>query len=158
MKTYFKDITSRANHFFNILPIDWQEGIVPFWDKYSSTSKIFCLEKEEKIIGGGIIFYQTAPDTLIYANEAKKLFDEGLIYFGFLWIEPEHRGNDLGTFWLSQLKNCFPKTHFWLSIEEFELMHFYEKNGFKLFKEINLPHGKEWIMVSKEFIPPQEQI
>jgi diamine N-acetyltransferase len=154
----FIDSTEKPNSFFNILPENWKVEITPFWEDYKNSSIIYTLEIEEMVIGGGIVFSKVSPDSQAYKRDAQQLFQRGLLYFGFLWINPEHRGNDFGSVWISELKRFHPKKKFWLSIEEEGLKKFYEKNDFKTFKEVSLPSIKEWIMVPKDFKPLQEPI
>lgn len=94
----FIEVTNTPNIFFDILPADWSEGIAPVWTAYSSTSRIFCLKMNGQIVGGGIVFRTIAPDTLDEAL-AQTLYDDGLLYIGFLWISEEFRGCNLGSMW-----------------------------------------------------------
>lgn len=145
------DLTDHPEDFFGLLPEDWRVGIEPFWPEYQSSSKIFGIEQEGQVAGGGILFTTVSPDTLSYKEEAQRLFHLGLHYFGFLWIDPEHRGKSLGSFWIKEVQNRHPDNPLWLSIEEKDLQSFYEKNGFTMYKEVHNDSGtKEWIMVPKE--------
>lgn len=132
--------------FFEILPEDWQEGIVPHWGKYQETSKIFIVESDGEVLGGGIVFSMVSPDTLAYKEEAQRWFDKGYLYIGFLWISEKHRDKKLGTRWLQYLFELFPQQNFWLSIEEYDLVSFYKRNGFKVIKKIISAQSEEWIL------------
>jgi len=143
----FRDLSASARLFFNILPTDWQEGIVPFWKDYQSSTQVFVLRKEHRIAGGGLVFSRPAPDTLIYKEEAQNWFDKGYLYIGFLWIDEQFRNRQLGSYWLHQLFRQNPGQKFWLAIEEEGLASFYSKNGFYLKKIIHLTDSSEWIML-----------
>ncbi|MEQ9466295.1 MAG: GNAT family N-acetyltransferase [Ekhidna sp.] len=143
----FTERTSESARFFHILPEDWQEGIAPYWKDYKGSSRIFTLEHDGHIIGGGITFLKPAPDTLAYEKISIELFREGRIYFGFLWLSPQFRGNDLGSYWVNNLRLKFPNKKFWLSIEDKGLSGFYQKNGFTISKEIEVNGSTEWIMI-----------
>ena len=147
MHSHFKNTTAQPERFFNILPEDWQEGIVPFWPEYQHTARIYTLETPSEVLGGGIVFASVSPDTMLYKKEAQSWFDRGFLYIGFLWITEKHRGKNLGSEWLQELNKLFPNQKLWLSIEEEGLLAFYEKNGFRLVKKINADAGEEWILV-----------
>jgi diamine N-acetyltransferase len=149
MDCQFNDTTAQPERFFDILPADWQEEIVPFWPAYRQTARIYTLETEPEILGGGIVFASVSPDTKWYEQEAQSWFDKKYLYIGFLWIAEKHRGKSLGSKWLSELRKLFPRQKFWLSIEEAGLMDFYKKNGFRIVKRIHRDEGEEWIMVKE---------
>lgn len=143
----FTERTSEPDRFFEILPEDWLEGIVPFWNEYQDSSQIFTLEIEYLVIGGGITFSKPAPDTLAYENVAQEFFNENRLYFGFLWLNPSYRGNDLGSVWIKNLRLRFPNRKFWLAIEDLGLSNFYQKNGFNILKKVEASDTIEWIMI-----------
>ena len=58
--------------FFKILPKDWQEGIVPFWENYKETTKGYLLIDNNQIIAGGLVFSSCPPDMLYDKDEAEK--------------------------------------------------------------------------------------
>lgn len=147
VKYHFTDTTARPERFFNILPEDWQESIVPFWPRCKDITRVFTLEANGGIAGGGLVFSDTSPDTVIYGAEARHWFCEGYLYIGFLWIAENYRGKQLGSEWLRQLYLHYPGQKFWLAIEEEEIGSFYKKNGFNLVKKININDREEWIMV-----------
>ena len=142
-----KETTSEPSLFFDLLPPDWQDEIVPYWPDYQATSQIFILLNEDEKLGGGIVFSNGSPDTVAYQKEAQKWFDKGYLYIAFFFILEKYRGQHLGSEWLRQLFNRFPGQPFWLAIEDHELLGFYEKNGFEKVKEVDGQYGKEWIMV-----------
>lgn len=146
----FKETTTNPAKFFDILPPDWQEGIVPYWTDYQDTARIFILAKNEETLGGGIVFSTVSPDTMAYREEAQRWFDQGNLYIAFLFISEKYRGQQLGSEWLQLLYKRFPKQSFWLSIEEEGLVRFYEKNGFKVVKEVKGEAGPEWILVREK--------
>ena len=148
MAPQFKDCTARPEYFFSILPPDWRGDIAPVWGDYKDTANIFILESGKQAIGGGIVFSSVSPDTMIYGAEAQHWFDEGYLYIGFLWIAEQHRGKQLGSSWLQQLIRQFPHQKFWLSIDDYQLLPFYERNGFRLMKEVETASGKEWILTT----------
>lgn len=152
----FVDLTDQPFRFFNILPKDWQEDIVPFWGDYQSSSHVHGIELQHEIVGGGIVFKQVAPDVQHYKDEAEKLLNLNLLYFAFLWVDPEMRGKNLGSWWISRLKEHYSPTTFWLSIEDVGLLDFYQRNNFKVYKEILIEHKKEWILIPSDFTLPQE--
>lgn len=142
----FKDSTARPEQFFSILPPDWQAAIRPFWPGYEDTARIYTLESEGEVAGGGIVFSAVSPDTMFYRDEAQRWFDEGYLYIGFLWVAEQHRGRQLGSMWLQELFRLFPGQGFWLAIEDYPLLPFYERNGFRLAKEVKGEWGPEWVL------------
>jgi len=143
----FAERTGEPGRFFRILPKEWRNGIAPHWVQYQDTSRIFTLEIGHKVVGGGITFLKPAPDTLTYRHIAGQLFKNDRIYLGFLWIDPLYRGNDLGSYWIKNLRLKFPHKKFWLAIEDKGLLAFYQKNQFKIHIEIEVDGSKEWIMI-----------
>ncbi|MCB9286548.1 MAG: GNAT family N-acetyltransferase [Lewinellaceae bacterium] len=146
MPYHFKEITSTPERFFSILPADWRGAIAPYWPEYSGTARIFTLESGDEVVGGGILFSTPAPDILAYGEEARYWFENGFLYIGFLWIAEVHRGKQLGSLWLQQLQDRLPGQSFWLSIDDYSLKGFYERNGYRLVKEVSLETGTEWVM------------
>lgn len=134
-KMIFKEITA-YNQFFNILPIDWQESILPSWEIYEKTTKCYVLQENDKLIAGGLVFSECPPDMLYAKEEADSWFENDYFYLGFIYVLEEKRGQNLGSIWLSNLKNINPKQKYWLTIEDLELHNFYTKNGFKKVKSL----------------------
>lgn len=146
MACQFKETTRTPERFFSLLPADWREAIAPHWPGYADTARIFTLEKDGELLGGGILFSTPAPDLLAYGEEARRWFDAGYLYIGFLWIAEAHRGRQLGSLWLQKLRERFPGQQFWLSVDDFSLRAFYERNGFRMIKKIELSSGPEWAL------------
>ena len=148
MKFLFKR-TQKPSRFFKILPQDWQDIIVPQWNSYQDSSSIYIMECNGQIIAGGIIFSKTPPNATPLEINYNYLFDKGYLYLGFIFVIPEYRGKQIASGWLGALKNKYKNQPFWLTIEEFGLKFFYEKNGFKLIDENTNSIGDEWVMISK---------
>ncbi|AHM58858.1 gcn5-related n-acetyltransferase [Flammeovirgaceae bacterium 311] len=147
MEHRFIESTSSPEVFFSALPADWQEGIVPYWLAYEHTAKIYILESEGAVLGGGIVFSTVSPDTQpCYFEEALRWFDQGYLYIGFLWFSEQHRGKQLGTKWLQHVFELLPEQSFWLAIDDYKLSSFYTRNGFELIKKIGSQESEEWIL------------
>ncbi|NPD46956.1 MULTISPECIES: GNAT family N-acetyltransferase [unclassified Lentimicrobium] len=143
----FNEITESAMDFFTLLPLDWQDTIIPYWNQYSDSSRIYTLLEAGKIIGGGIVFTKASPDMIANVKIADKYYQLGYHYLGYIWISEEHRGKGLGQYWLEQLFQENPEQNYWLSIEDLNLESFYQKSGFYLSETINNKEGNEWILV-----------
>ncbi|MFI0430840.1 hypothetical protein [Mariniflexile sp. HMF6888] len=126
----FKVCTDTAE-FFKILPKDWQDGIVPFWEHYKETTKCYALLDNNQIIAGGLVFSICPPDMLYAEAEANTWLHKGYQYLGFIFVIEERRQQNLGSLWLSELKAMHPKQNYWLTIEDLKLDAFYVKNGFQ---------------------------
>jgi hypothetical protein len=143
----FKECSQNPERFFSSLPADWQEGIIPFWNAYQHSARVFILESSTELLGGGIVFSTPSPDTHPhFQQQAQRWFDEGYLYVGFLWISEQHRDKQLGSAWLQSLFRLFPQQKFWLSIEEFRLASFYLRNGFSLVQHVSLGESEEWVL------------
>jgi GNAT superfamily N-acetyltransferase len=142
----FQECTDTPDVFFNILPDDWKESIVPFWPDYKDSTRIFILEESGGIVGGGLVFSKVAPDTIYYEEEAQSWFDRGYLYLAYIWVAEKHRGRKLGTVWLQKIHNYFKNQKFWLAIEDYNLVNFYSPNGYVLIKKIKGEENSEWIM------------
>lgn len=123
--------------FFKILPKDWQECIVPFWENYKKTTKGYLLIDNNEIIAGGLVFSTCPPDMLYDKDEAEIWINKGYLYVGFIFVIEERRQKNLGSIWLDNLKKTYPNQKFWLTIEDLKLDAFYIKNGFKRIKTLN---------------------
>ncbi|MCK7590984.1 GNAT family N-acetyltransferase [Subsaxibacter sp. CAU 1640] len=146
METTFSLLNSNdSKQFFDILPKDWQDEIVPFWDNYRVDSKIYVIKEDEQIIGGGVVFSTCPPDVDYYKKEAQQWFDKNFHYLGFIWIDKNKRNRNLGSYWLYELKKAYPNQKYWLLIEEEHLHRFYQKNGFVLDKMIVNNGTPEWL-------------
>ena len=144
MKYIFKQ--SFNTDFFQLLPIDWFNGIAPFWAEYADTSNIYTLCHNDEIIGGGIVFNSCSPDMLYNELEAQKWLKNGYLYIGFIWVKEEYRNKKIGSTWLQELINKFPAQKFWLTVDEEILISFYKKNGFKLIKSLQNRADIEWLL------------
>jgi len=143
----FKIYSEQANSFLEILPVDWQEEIVPFWENYKKTTSIYVLEENNQILAGGLIFSECPPDMEFFKIEAQEFFEKGYFYLGFLWV-PEHlRNHNLGTLWLNALKQLDPNQKYWLTIEEEKLRYFYEKNEFEYCQLVQNKLIKEQLLI-----------
>jgi hypothetical protein len=143
----FEECSHNPQRFFSTLPTDWQEGILPYWEAYQQTARIFILETGTEVLGGGIVFSTPSPDTQpCFLQQARQWFDEGYLYIGYLWICEQHRDKQLGSAWLQSLFGLNPQQKFWLSIEEFRLASFYRRNGFALMQHVNLGETEEWVL------------
>lgn len=146
---HFKEGSKKAQAFFSILPLDWQEGIVPYWNQYRHSSEVYLIEEEGEIIGGGILFTQVTPDMMANASLAQKYFDKAYVYLGFIWISEDKRGMGLGQFWLKKVFENNPNITFWLTIEDPQLESFYKKWGFAISEKIENQGSPEWIMLRR---------
>ncbi|MCB0448138.1 MAG: GNAT family N-acetyltransferase [Gelidibacter sp.] len=144
-KYHFKKLDADPDQFFDILPQDWQDEIVPHWDNYKNTATIYIIESEGHVIAGGILFSTCSPDISYYKKEAQSWFDKGYLYIGYLWVAEDMRNMNLGSFWLNQLKKELPEQHFWLLIEEERLHNFYLKNDFRLIETLKNDVHSEWL-------------
>ncbi|MEZ4855918.1 MAG: GNAT family N-acetyltransferase [Gelidibacter sp.] len=138
-------LETNQHRFFEMLPKEWQDAIVPFWDAYKDAATIYGFEEDGNIIAGGIVFSTCPPDLFYYKNEAQQWFDKGYLYIGFLFVSEMKRNHNIGTIWLQQLKAKLPKQKFWLLIEEAHLHHFYKKNGFVLAQTLTTKELTEWL-------------
>lgn len=145
----FKNITARPNSFFNLLPLDWQEAILPFWDKFKKSSEVYILEENDEIIAGGIVFSKCPPDLEFFKDEAREWFDKGYLYIGFIWVPENYRHQNFGSLWLKHLKMQDPNQKYWLTIEEENLRAFYEKNDFQYIKTLQNDSIKEQLFIYK---------
>jgi GNAT superfamily N-acetyltransferase len=143
-----RDKTNCANEFFRILPADWQSEIVPVWNNYSANTLIYTLESGTNVLGGGMIFSTVSPDSQAYKDEAEYWYNKDYLYLAFIWISENERGKKLGSKWLQEICKNLPKQKFWLVIEDFGLLKFYQKNGFHLVKTLKLESGNEWLLVN----------
>ncbi len=145
MAIHFKKLNASPELFFNILPKDWQDEIVPFWKDYQNNSDIFIFEEEGHVIGGGIVFQSCPPDLQYFKVQSQKYFDQGFLYVGFIYIREDRRQQHLGSLWLQELKKQHYGQKYWLVIEDPTLGAFYKKNGYQLEKSIVESEHEEWI-------------
>jgi diamine N-acetyltransferase len=141
------DSSNSPQDFFSILPPDWQREIAPVWENYQTSAKIKTLNINKQVIGGGILFSTVSPDTMQYKEEALHWFGLGYVYIGFLFIAEKYRGKNYGSLWLHEVEKHTQHNKFWLTIDDYELVKFYEPNGFQLVKKISLPDWDEWVLI-----------
>jgi hypothetical protein len=72
------------------------------------------------------------------------------LYLGFIWIAADKRNNNLGSFWLNQLKIAESHHKYFLLTEENRLHHFYVKNGFSMIKSLKNEDHFEWLYLSED--------
>ncbi len=135
-----------SEEFFNLLPADWHNSIVPFWKDYKLNSSIYTIHQNNQLIAGGIVFNTCSPDMLYNQIEANNWLEKGYLYIGFIWVKEEYRGQKIGSKWLHFLFNKYPNQKFWLTVEEENLIEFYTKNGFKLIKTLKNGSDDEWLL------------
>ena len=123
--------TTNPSLFFDMLPKDWQEYIVPFWESLKTTSQLFVLVENNNVVAGGLVFSKCPPDMMYYEKEANNWFKKGYLYLGYIFVDETQRNRKLGSLWLDKIKETFPKSGLWLSIEDVNLHKFYIKNGFR---------------------------
>ena len=147
MEIQFEKLKGNPNQFFDILPTEWKNLIVPNWIYYKKMATIYVIKDNNEIISGGIVFSNKLNEMTTFELEYEHLFSNGYLYLGYLWV-PEHKRNQqLATKWLTYLKGLNPQQKYLLTIEEEQLNYFYKKNGFKLYAESNDNDDnlKEWI-------------
>lgn len=145
MDLTFKEISAKT--FFPLLPEIWQENIVPYWDQYKQNAKIYGLFEGAALMAGGIVFSTCSPDMRYNPAEAQTWLDQGYLYIGFLWVPEVYRGKRLGSAWLKLLMQDFPEQKYWLTVEEEELIQFYQKNHFNLIKSLKNGEDRDWLLV-----------
>ena len=146
MEIEFNKIANSPAQFFNILPQDWQDIIVPQWDKFKNSSSIYVFKENEELIAGGIVFENGHPNRTSFEKKHQYLYTENYFYIGFVWVIPSKRNQQLASKWLSEIKKAAINQKFWLVIEEESLKYFYQKNDFKLIAESNAKNNKEWVL------------
>lgn len=149
MNFQFRETTD--TDFFDLLPLDWRNSIVPYWDEYKDNSNIYGLYLNSKIIAGGIVFNTCSPDMLYNETEAERWFNQNYLYVGFIWVADEYRNQKIGSKWLTALFEQFPTQRFWLTVEDENLIKFYTKNGFQLIKSLKNENNTEWLLT---YTPP----
>lgn len=147
---HFSELQNNPELFFNILPPDWKSEIFPFWENYENQAKIYIIKQSDEITGGGIVFSIPPPHFDYFKEEAKFWFDKQYHYLGFIFILPEHRNKNLGSFWLQELKLKNPRQNYFLLTEEPHLQRFYEKNDFKCLKTFAVEDHLEWLFIYNE--------
>jgi GNAT superfamily N-acetyltransferase len=145
-----KNYNTKASSFFAMLPKEWQDAILPYWESVKSTTQLYVLVDKGEITVGGLVFHQCPPDMIFYQDKASYWFDNGFLYLGFIYVEPSRRQQNLGSKWIDLIKSLYPKQGFWLSIEDEKLDKFYTKNNFEKLETVkNALNEKETIYVYK---------
>ncbi len=143
----FKDITDRAFAFFDILPTDWQDAIVPIWDTYREHARVYILEEENQICAGGVIFFGIPPDMDAFREESGYWAAQGYHYIGFVWVPENKRKKKYGSAWLRSLIEHNPEQGYWLTTEEAALTEFYTRNQFRYVRTLRHRQLEEQLLV-----------
>jgi len=138
-----KNYTANASLFFDVLPKDWQEVILPFWSELKASTEVYVFLEDNSIIAGGLVFSKCPPDMMYYEKEANKWFEKGYLYLGFIFVDESKRNRNLGSLWLDNVKKLYPSNGFWLAIEDENLYKFYIRNGFEKVHTIKSPEFNE---------------
>lgn len=138
-----KNINHCASRFFEILPDEWQESIIPHWEALKNSAQVYVIENDREILVGGIVFSSIIPEMKAYAKEAHHWFSNDYLYIGYLWVPEKERGKNLGSIWLKELRELDKHQKYWLTIEEEGLSKFYLKNNFKHIKTLAVKDSKE---------------
>lgn len=141
------DYTEQADQFFQILPKDWQDQIVPYWNTYKQQTRVYVWLEDGQLIGGGLVFDNLSPDMEIHRSLLQKYLQPHIKYLGFIWINDSYRSQGLGKKWLQEIFAQYPKNGFWLSIEDENLKYFYGKLGFSVVEKLTHSDNEEWIML-----------
>ena len=104
MDLKFSNFNKTPQQFFKILPQEWQEIIVPQWERFKNTATIYVFKEKNMIIAGGIVFEKSHPNMTGFEKEYQFLYDESFFYIGFVWVIPEKRNQQLASKWLTKLK------------------------------------------------------
>ena len=126
-----KNLTDNPIKFFNLLPSDWRELIVPFWDDLKRYASLMVLVENDHVVAGGLVFSKCPPEMKYYEHDANEWFKKGFLYLGYIFVDETQRYRHLGSIWLDKIKNEYPNQGLWLSIEDQDLHKFYHRNGFK---------------------------
>ena len=150
------EILDNPQFFFEILPPDWRDAIVPIWEEHKGRANIYILKDGEEVVAGGIVFKGVPPNRTGFEIEnGEKYIKKGYHYIGFLYVVPHRRNGALGSKWLLALKNRFPGQAYWLTTEEAGLDGFYIKNGFERVASSPDRDLPEWLFV---FIPQLRKV
>jgi diamine N-acetyltransferase len=143
----FVCVDEQPQRFFDFLPDDWRIDIAPVWDKYQNSSHIYVLIDQNGVVcGGGIVFTTLSPDIAHAPETAQKWLNDGYDYMAYLYIDEKMRGKGLGSQWLKSVIDLHPYQKYWLTIDDFALSVYYQKNGFELMEEIHSVVGTEWVL------------
>lgn len=143
----FNKVNQPPISFFDFLPKDWKEVLIPQWDRLKTTSELYVIWNANELVCMGIVFQKYLPNLSREEQAAWTNFKDAL-YIGYLYTVPKYRGKGMATLWFESLKKEYPNSTFWLAIEQPTLMKFYSKLGFHRYESVHLPQHtqKEWIL------------
>ncbi|MCL5244556.1 GNAT family N-acetyltransferase [Cellulophaga sp. 20_2_10] len=139
----FIDITNNPIPFFNLLPKDWADGLVPHWNLLRNNATVFVLKNDAEICAGGIIFSSITPEMDSCKQEALYYFSKNYLYVGYVWVPENKRKQNYGSQWFKELFRADKNKHYWLVTEDKMLRKFYKKIGFVYKKTIHFNGGQE---------------
>ena len=125
----FKNIAHPDHAFFDFLPQDWKDELLPQWINLKATAQVFVLEEHLQVVCMGILFYKVLPNLSPLEKIVRKQFEDYL-YIGYLYTLPQYRSRGLASKWLETVKQYAPQKNFWLTVEDPNLVPFYTQNGF----------------------------
>jgi hypothetical protein len=140
-------ILKNKTAFFDLLPLEWQESILPIWNTCEEQAQILTLEQDHEICAGGIVFSASTPEMEVYKEEAHHWFLKGYLYIGYVWVPENKRNKNYGSLWLKNLLLRDPTQHYWLTTEEKKLRYFYEKAGFTYVKTMRSQNLEEELFI-----------
>jgi diamine N-acetyltransferase len=147
----FVDISTNPDAFFQFITKEWADSIAPIWDAYKNDANIFALMQNTNILAGGIVFKNISPDVAHYSKDLINLlsnfFSNNYLYIAYLYVSESERGKGLGVLWLNHVFNYFPNVHFMLTVEDENLLPFYKKIGFIVYKIIAFENHNEWLLI-----------
>jgi hypothetical protein len=140
-------ILKNKKAFFDLLPLEWQESILPIWNTCEEQAQILTLEQDHEICAGGMVFHKPIPEMEAYREEADFWFFKNYRYIGYVWVPESKRNNNYGSLWLKELLLRDPNQAYWLTTEDKQLRYFYEKAGFTYVKYISCNGVEEELFV-----------
>lgn len=147
----FNKVTQPPISFFDFLPEDWKEELLPQWDNLRSSSEVYTITIDCELICMGIVFKEVLPKLSLAEKRVQKMF-VNYSYIGYLYTLPKYRGQGFATKWFEFIKKQDPKRNFWLAIEESILIEFYSKHGFKKYDQsTNNDHAQEELILYYTF-------
>ncbi len=108
--------------------------------------KILVLSEGESLYTGGVVFSKAPSDMEYAVKTADEWFAKGYLYLGYIWTCANYRGMGYGSCWFDCLFEYLPYQKYWLTIEDYSLINFYKKKGFKLIKEMRNKDKTEWLL------------
>ena len=147
----FNKVTQPPISFFDFLPEDWKEELLPQWDNLRSSSEVYTITIDCELICMGIVFKEVLPKLSLAEKRVQKLF-VNYSYIGYLYTLPKYRGQGFATKWFEFIKKQDSKRNFWLAIEESILIAFYSKHGFKKYVQSTYnDHAQEELILYYTF-------